>query len=557
MIGTRQLERVVAQAEQRGAKLVLVGDPEQLQAIEAGAAFRSVAERHGGVEIMEVRRQRVDWQRDATRALATGRTAEAIRAYEEAGHVHAADTRDSARRVLIRGWDEDRLSQGISSTIILTHTHAECDELNGMARDALRRDGSLGTEFAVETTRGRLLFGAGDRIMFLRNERDLGVKNGTLATIEHVDPRRMAVRLDDGREIRFDTKNYADVTHGYAATIHKTQGVTVERTHVLATPGLDRHAAYVALSRHRDGVELHYGRDDFETQDRLVATLSRDRSKNMASDYPQRFAERRQIIRRGEPVERTPAIEPPARRRGMFDGLRLSIPDDEIARPARAPARGMFDGLVARAAQMPPPEHGPLGLDSAVGRYARAYQEGQRMIDRGASELEPHKAVRITAAKALDQIRPGASRDLDAAFAGNPELVDAAASGRPASAIRAMQMEAELRANPDLRADRFVQAWQQLRARREGLGGWRNADARERVDGQLQAMAKGIEKDPAMGGALSKRGGELGLSPQWSPEWSRRSPDGGMVREISDLTRARAIGAALTHELGRDRGIGL
>ncbi len=74
MIGTRQMERVIAEAGKRGAKVVLVGDPEQLQAIEAGAAFRSVAERHGSVEITDIRRQREDWQRDATRYLATGRT---------------------------------------------------------------------------------------------------------------------------------------------------------------------------------------------------------------------------------------------------------------------------------------------------------------------------------------------------------------------------------------------------------------------------------------------------------------------------------------------------
>ena len=58
-----------------GAKVVLVGDPQQLQAIEAGAAFRAIHERHGGVEISEVRRQHEDWQRDATRHLATERTA--------------------------------------------------------------------------------------------------------------------------------------------------------------------------------------------------------------------------------------------------------------------------------------------------------------------------------------------------------------------------------------------------------------------------------------------------------------------------------------------------
>jgi Ti-type conjugative transfer relaxase TraA len=80
MIGTRQMERVIAQAEKRRAKVVLVGDPEQLQAIEAGAAFRSIAERHGAIEITDIRRQSEDWQREATRQLATGRTGEALEA---------------------------------------------------------------------------------------------------------------------------------------------------------------------------------------------------------------------------------------------------------------------------------------------------------------------------------------------------------------------------------------------------------------------------------------------------------------------------------------------
>ena len=108
MIGTRQMERVVAEAQKRGAKVVLVGDPEQLQAIEAGAAFRSIAERHGGVEITDIRRQRADWQRDATRQLATGRTSEAVRAYDEAGYVHAAPSREQASTDLIDRWDRDR-----------------------------------------------------------------------------------------------------------------------------------------------------------------------------------------------------------------------------------------------------------------------------------------------------------------------------------------------------------------------------------------------------------------------------------------------------------------
>src|SRR3546814_625864 len=129
-------------------------------------------------------------------------------------------------------------------------------------RDRLRDAGELGPDVRVSAERGARDFATGDRIMFLKNERGLGVRNGTLGKVEQVSPERMAVKLDDGRSVAFDLKDYAHVDHGYAATIHKSQGVTVDRAHVLATPGMDRHSAYVALSRHRDGVQLHYGRDD-------------------------------------------------------------------------------------------------------------------------------------------------------------------------------------------------------------------------------------------------------------------------------------------------------
>src|SRR3546814_11637362 len=76
---------------------------------------------------------------------------------------------------------------------------------------------------------------------------------------------------------------------------------------------MDRHSAYVALSRHRDGVQLHYGRDDFADQRQLTRTLSRERAKDMASAYPRdsdaeirAFADRRGLsgeIRLPDPAE--------------------------------------------------------------------------------------------------------------------------------------------------------------------------------------------------------------------------------------------------------------
>src|SRR4030095_6536759 len=101
----------------------VAGDPQQLQAIEAGAAFRSIHERHAGAEIGEVRRQREDWQREATRDLANGKTGNALDAYRSCGMVHGAQTRERARGDLIDRWDRDRQASPDRSRIILTHTN--------------------------------------------------------------------------------------------------------------------------------------------------------------------------------------------------------------------------------------------------------------------------------------------------------------------------------------------------------------------------------------------------------------------------------------------------
>jgi Ti-type conjugative transfer relaxase TraA len=139
MIGSRQLERVLSEAERRGAKVLLVGDPEQLQSIEAGAAFRSLTERHSHVEIGDIRRQSEPWQRDATKALATGRTVEALEVYGRHDRIHAAETREEARRDLIERWDRDRQAEPDRSRLILAHTNDDVRDLNHQARARCQR----------------------------------------------------------------------------------------------------------------------------------------------------------------------------------------------------------------------------------------------------------------------------------------------------------------------------------------------------------------------------------------------------------------------------------
>ena len=509
MIGSRQMERVLAEADKRGAKVVLVGDPEQLQAIEAGAAFRSLAERHGAIDITEVRRQREDWQRDATRHLATERTGEAIRAYYEHGAVHAVETREQARAHLIERWDRDRQAAPDASRIILTHTNDEVRELNGAARGRLRDAGALGDDVAVHVERGTRAFASGDRVMFLRNERGLGVKNGSLGVVESVSPARMSVRLDDGRAVAFDLKDYAAIDHGYAATIHKAQGMTVDRVHVLATPGLDRHAAYVALSRHRDSVELHYGRDDFADQAKLVSALSRERAKDMASDY---------------------VVEPqPEQACSPFAGIRPRQwpPDPQLEK-----RRNRFAGIKPILAH----DDGPTPFDRAVGRFARATGDIMRLMRQGYEAL-PHQRIELeAAAKALDALRPDATRDLGRAFDKAPALIEEAAKGRTAATIRALQLETEIRIDSTLRADRFVREWQQRSRRFQSLQRAGDVDAADRTMTSMMDMAKSLHRDPQLESLLRNRRAELGLSPR-----SRESLSHELAEHLG-LSRSRGLG---------------
>ncbi|GFM31595.1 Ti-type conjugative transfer relaxase TraA [Novosphingobium sp. PY1] len=526
MIGTRQMERVMTEAEKRGAKVVLVGDPEQLQAIEAGASFRSIAERHGAVEIATIRRQSEVWQRNATRQLATGRTDEALMAYEDADHVHAAETREQAREDLIDRWDRGRLANPDASRIILTHTNVEVRELNEAARTRMRAANMLGEDVGLEVERGERSFASGDRVMFLKNERSLEVKNGTLGTLEDVSQTAMRVRTDDGRQIAFDLKDYADIDHGYAATIHKAQGMTVDSVHVLATPGLDRHASYVALSRHRDSVDLHYGKDDFADRDRLMRTLSRERGKDMASDY----------ARTPEPV---PRAEP---KRGIFDGLRLpSGPVVDVAarvpdKPAEMPQqqRGRFDGLnlnVSPFLERP----GPSPLDKAVTRYGRAAQDIIRMKEKDYELLIHQRKAFGEAARDINALHAGGAEDMRNAMNKNPSLIGEAANGRTTRAIQAMVAEAEIRIDASNRADRFVADWQSKSRQMKAFERHGDYEGVWSVKEDMGNMAKALHRDPQLESLLRNRTAELGLASQ--------------------------KGASISHDLqewlGRSRGLGI
>lgn len=287
MVGTRQFYALLTEAEKAGAKVIACGDPEQLPPIEAGCAFRFLLERTKHVFLKNVVRQKKDWQRDATVELSTHRHGKAIDRYNDHGFVCAHETRETAMQTIIKRWNEYQDCNPNKTSLIMAYRRVDVLAMNLMARELLLENNRISKkQFTVETAQfGKLEMSIGDHIMFLRNEKSINVKNGSKGKIEQINNGHLTVKLEQGDRISFDTNFYNDIGYGYAATVHKAQGLTVDQSFVLATKHFNKFLANVALDRHRDNVELHYAEEDFASFDNLKRTLSRGDSKALAIEF--------------------------------------------------------------------------------------------------------------------------------------------------------------------------------------------------------------------------------------------------------------------------------
>ncbi|MBY5887356.1 Ti-type conjugative transfer relaxase TraA [Rhizobium ruizarguesonis] len=358
MVASRQLARFVEEVRRAGAKLVLVGDHEQLQAIGAGAPFRAIAEAVGHAQLSDVRRQKADWQKQASVDFASHRTAEGLTAYKAHGNIQLKANRAETLKAIIADYVADRSAHPDDTRIAMAHRRIDVAAINAGIRAQLQDRGELakannpsgdkGEELSYQTNNGKRSFARGDRIVFLENDRDLGVKNGMLGEVIAVAPDAIQVRLDgkaqtqDGqRQVTVPVNSYQAFDHGYATTIHKTQGSTVDRSFVLASTTMDRHLTYVAMTRHREEVQLYAGLDAFKTERALTEALSRSGVKETTLDYTHDFANRRGMEDRRGQGESDVASQ------GISKGVQ-PIPDTAVPKPTQEPqplaARTIADG---------------------------------------------------------------------------------------------------------------------------------------------------------------------------------------------------------------------
>lgn len=290
MVGTRQLHTLLGYIQLAGAKAVLVGDPQQLQPIEAGGLFRRISDEVGYAGLTDIRRQDSGADREMIKRLIGGHAAEVIEQLSAAGQL-VVERDDHVCSAMVRDWMENRDPMQPGESMMLAGTRADVAKLNRLARDMLKAEYRLHSEITIETEHGEREFSVGDRIIFTRNSRPLGVKNGQLGTLEawHMNTRtggiEFRVRMDAGDMVVFDPVQFGHFDHGYAMSVHKSQGATADKVAVLLSDSMaDKEWSYVAMSRHRQRLRVFVAEGD---GDELEYALSRSRQKTLASDFDQ------------------------------------------------------------------------------------------------------------------------------------------------------------------------------------------------------------------------------------------------------------------------------
>ena len=543
MVGHEQLDRVMHRLDAVGAKVVLAGDPEQLQPIAAGGALRAVQKQAPPSRLTQVRRQREAWQQEASARLASGSAEAALEAFNaygsrgffrtgiegydrdaqvkqaeqalgrklsiheqtllrnvldyasdrqvagrafaegdrergvEALHQradaalrigedlaahkpwidrlgvdgvelarHVVEAREEPRRSvdhaagkLIQRFELDRQERDVrlrldpaagaraqliedhktiladdpdQRLLILAYTNEDVSRLNAGAREAMRELGLLtSADRVICREDGEVRVAPGDRILITSNlyggePRRLLAANGAIGTVTAIGPAKsgspIELRLDNGANVTLGP-SFQGWQHGYAATVHKSQGATVDRTFILDHSRFDRHLATVALTRHRDGVHVYAAAAYAATPTGLARRWSEARSKTTVADHAAPAAA---LGRQIDPDRRAAALDTAQVRDRLFP----SSPEPAMDGPApqagasadRSPEPGRRD---SREVQPPaaPEGHKPADPDtqlSPLAEVARRLQASKASGDQKKMLQESLRQAREALAKA-------------------------------------------------------------------------------------------------------------------------------------------------------------
>jgi len=305
MVGTEDMAGLISHAEAAGSKLVLIGDPGQLDAIEAGGLFSVIAEGTDPVVLDEVIRHNFELDREAAKRIRGGEGAQALALYRSEERVTVAPDADARREAMVGDWFAS-FREG-DDALMVAQRNAEVERLNSAARELLRSEGMLG-EHEIEV--GGARFAAGDQVITRVNDYANQIYNRERWQVAEVNAEQGGTVLqgiDRPRTVEVGPDYLAQTTlngevaalqHAYAVTTYCAQGATVDRAYVMADPSMDKQEFYVATSRSREETylyatqEIRAERAEFappSVEDRgalgqLAQATERDRAQSAAHD---------------------------------------------------------------------------------------------------------------------------------------------------------------------------------------------------------------------------------------------------------------------------------
>ena len=296
MVGLDDMVGLMKMSKERDLKLVLVGDPNQLEAIGKGSPFRYILDDVGFVPMKDVIRQKDNLDRKATVNLAEGKVGLAINHYNSKNAIHIKNE-DEVLRLLVSKYSEYVAQGKLNDTLVLSYTRKDVEKLNSSIRSLLvdNKNISVGQNINIDVSNGRgnlesknKRFAIGEKIVFLRNGRvedNQDVKNGLFGSITEINGNVITVKTlekDNSREINIDITKYNNFDYGYANTVHKAQGATVENSLLFVnSKGWNRNLTYVGMSRHKENLDVYANRSKYKNIDDLKRGLSSKSNKEL------------------------------------------------------------------------------------------------------------------------------------------------------------------------------------------------------------------------------------------------------------------------------------
>ena len=279
MLSTEILDRLSTAAEDSGAKLVLVGDDRQLASIDRGGLFGPLADRSGAAELTTARRQEQSWARRASEAFAEGRFGDGLQAYQERGLIFWRDSLESAERALVDQWRADTETIA-GKRFTFAYTNEAVDKLNAAMQAVEVERGRVRDVRTFDTERGKVRLGVGDRIAFGATDKAAGIYAGSIGSVDSIDGDVLTVKMGTGRKaLRVNVEEFRAFSLGYAGTIYRGQGKTLDQAYLLHTSHWRDASAYVAMTRSKQDTRIFVGRDQADDVDDLGRQFGRQQSR--------------------------------------------------------------------------------------------------------------------------------------------------------------------------------------------------------------------------------------------------------------------------------------